>query len=364
MVNTETEGRIKAGITQGDINGIGYEVIIKTLANPRVLEYCTPIVYGSSKVASYHRKTLSVPDFNINLVRSADAAIHKRANIINVYDKEVKIDLGQSTEIAGQLSYLALKAATDDLKNNRIDVLVTAPINKKNIQSPGFSFPGHSEFLADKFGVKNYLMLMVRDNLRIGVLTGHVPLKDVSSFVTEELIIEKLKVLNESLTKDFGKRRPRIAVLGLNPHSGDSGLIGTEEQNVIIPAINKAKELGIFAFGPYAADGFFGASSYKLFDAVLAMYHDQGLTPFKSLAFDYGVNFTAGLPVIRTSPVHGTAYSIAGKNQALDDSFREALYLAVDIFNNRKMHGEISANPLKYSVLDEERPGSEPKLSF
>ena len=356
------EERVKIGITQGDINGIGYEIIIKTLSNPRILEICTPIVYGSSKVASYHRKTLDVPEFNLNLVKNPDAAVHKRANIINVYDKEVKIDLGLSTEIAGQLSLMALEAAVEDLRHNKIDALVTAPINKKNVQSPNFNFPGHTEYLASKFNVTNHLMLMVSDAIRVGVITGHVPLKDVSAMITPELIISKIKILNESLIKDFGIHRPRIAVLGLNPHSGDNGVIGLEEQNIIIPALKKVKEDGIFVFGPYAADGFFGSSSFTHFDAILAMYHDQGLIPFKTLTFDTGVNFTAGLPIIRTSPAHGTAYELAGKNEASADSFREALYLAVDIQRNRKLHSELVVNPLKLTVHDEERPGSEPKL--
>ena len=362
MIKPEIENIIKVGITQGDINGIGYEVIIKTLSNPRILELCTPIVYGSSKVASYHRKTLDVPEFNLNLVRSAEFAVPKRANIINVYEKEVKIDLGISTETAGQLSLLSLEAASEDLKNKHIDVLVTAPINKKNVQSQNFKFPGHTEYLANKYNVNDYLMLMVSDNIRVGVVTGHIPLKDISSNINVNIILSKLRILNESLTKDFGIRKPRIAVLGLNPHSGDGGVLGTEEQEIIIPALNKAKEENIFAFGPFAADGFFGSSSFTHFDAILAMYHDQGLIPFKTLSFDSGVNYTAGLPFIRTSPAHGTAYELAGKNQASSDSFREALYLALDIYRNRKMHEQLTANPLKLTIHDEERPGSEPKL--
>jgi 4-hydroxythreonine-4-phosphate dehydrogenase len=362
MTKPEQDERYKIGITQGDINGIGYEVIIKTLANPRVLEICTPVVYGSSKVASYHRKTLDIPEFNLNLVKNAESAILRRSNIINVYDKEVKIDLGISTEIAGQLSFMSLEAAVEDLKHKHIDALVTAPINKKNIQSPSFNFPGHTEYLAEKFGTKDFLMLMVSNDVRVGVVTGHIPLKDVPAVLTEELIYSKIKILHESLLKDFGIRRARIAVFGLNPHAGDNGVLGNEEANIIIPAIKKAKEEGIFAFGPYSADGFFGSSSFKKFDAVLAMYHDQGLIPFKTLTFDSGVNYTAGLPVVRTSPAHGTAYELAGKNQSSAESFREALYLAVDICRNRRMHGNLTANPLKITVQDEERQGSEPKM--
>jgi 4-hydroxythreonine-4-phosphate dehydrogenase len=313
-------------------------------------------------VASYHKKTLEASDFNLNLVRNAESAVHKRANIINVSDKEVKIDLGQSTEVAGQLSLLALQAAVEDLKNNNIQVLVTAPINKKNIQSQNFNFPGHTEYLATKFNAPDHLMLMVSDNIRIGVITGHVPVKEVSSLITEKLILSKIKILHESLCKDFGINRPRIAILGLNPHCGDKGVTGTEDNDIILPAINKAKEKGMFVFGPYSADGFFGSSSFTHFDAILAMYHDQGLIPFKCLAFDTGVNFTAGLPIIRTSPAHGTAYGIAGKNEASAESFREAIYLALDIYRNRKTFKEISSNPLKMTIHDEERPGSESKL--
>ncbi len=362
MAKPEIEERIKLGITHGDINGISYEVIIKTLSNPRILEICTPIIYGSSKVASYHKKTLDIQDFNLNLVKNAELAIHKRTNIINVTDKEVKIDLGQSTEVAGQLALQALQAAVEDLKNKHIQVLVTAPINKKNIQSQNFSFPGHTEYLAKAFDAPDHLMLMVSNNIRVGVITGHVPLKDVSSLITEKIILSKLNVLNTSLTRDFGINRPRIAILGLNPHCGDKGVTGTEDNEIIIPAINKAKEKGILAFGPYSADGFFGSSSFTHFDAILAMYHDQGLIPFKCLAFDSGVNFTAGLSIIRTSPAHGTAYAIAGKNEASPESFREAIYMALDIYRNRKNYKETSSNPLKMTVHDEERPGSEPKI--
>ena len=359
-----TDERIKLGITQGDINGIGYEVIIKTISNAHILELCTPIVYGSSKVASYHRKTLDLPEFNFNLVRNAESAVHRRANIINVFDKEVKIDLGLSTSTAGQLSLLSIDAAIADLKNNNIHALVTAPINKKNIQSETFRFPGHTEYLGEKFGVKDSLMIMVSNTLRLGIITGHVALKDVSSLLSVDLILRKIRLFNDSLQKDFSLKRPRIALLGLNPHTGEEGLIGHEENEIIIPAIAKAKEEGIFTFGPYAADGFFGSSEFSHFDGILAMYHDQGLIPFKSLSFGSGVNFTAGLPIIRTSPAHGTAYDLAGKNQASADSFKQALYLAVDLYRMRKMNKDLSSNPLKFTVHDEERPGSEPKLEL
>ena len=347
--------KIKVGITHGDINGIGYEVIIKALADNRILEMCTPIVYGSSKVASYHRKSLNINDFSFNLIKKADQANPKRPNIINVHDKDVKIDLGLSTPEAGELSLLALEAAVEDLKNKQIDVLVTAPINKKNIQSGTFHFPGHTEYLADKFGVSDFLMLMISDQTRIGVVTGHIPLSEVPKVITEELILNKLKIMNESLLKDFGIRKPRIAVLGMNPHAGDDGLIGIEEKTIIVPAIEKAFSSGILAFGPFPADGFFGSNNFTKFDGILAMYHDQGLIPFKTISFESGVNFTAGLPFVRTSPAHGTAYDIAGKDMASPDSLRAAMYLACDIFNNRMMHDELNANPLVISKFEAEK---------
>lgn len=345
--NMMEDYKIKVGITQGDINGIGYEVIIKTLVDQKINDFCIPIVYGSSKVAAYHRKALNIDNFNLNVINSASEANPKRSNIINCIDDEVKVELSKQTEEAGTAAFLALERATDDLEKGLIDVLVTAPINKKNIQSDKFKFPGHTEYLEVKFGKgKKGLMLMVNDVLRVAVVTGHVPLKDVYKYITEDNIIDKLKSLNESLITDFGLVRPRIAVLGLNPHAGDNGVLGAEEQNVIIPAIKKANSMGIMSFGPYPADGFFGAGSFKTFDAVLAMYHDQGLAPFKSIAMDSGVNFTAGLPVVRTSPAHGTAYDKAGIGKASEDSFRNALYLACDVFKSRLHYAEMCKNPL------------------
>lgn len=342
--------KIKIGITQGDINGIGYEVIIKSLTDNRIMELCTPIVYGSSKIASYHRKTLGITDFNFNLIKNANLASQKRPNIINCNDREIKIELGRSTSIAGELSYESLERAIDDMKHNLFDVLVTGPINKKNIQSNDFKFPGHTEYLAQKFDTKDQLMLMVSENIRIGVVTGHVPVKDVSGIITVDLIMKKLKTMNEALQIDFGIRKPKIAILGLNPHAGDEGVIGIEEEEVIIPSINKAKDNNILAFGPFAADGFFGSSQFTKFDGILAMYHDQGLIPFKTLSFNTGVNFTAGLPIIRTSPAHGTAYELAGKNMASANSFRQAIYLGIDIYKNRNLHKALNKNPLKFET--------------
>ncbi|MDX9882830.1 MAG: 4-hydroxythreonine-4-phosphate dehydrogenase PdxA [Prolixibacteraceae bacterium] len=343
--------KIKIGITQGDINGIGYEVIIKTLMEPRILEICTPIVYGSPKVAAYHRKALDLESFTFNTIRTAKEADPKKANIINCSDDNIRVELGRSNEMAGEASYMALEKAVEDLKLGGIDALVTAPINKDNIQSEKFHFPGHTEFLAEQFHVKDYVMLMVSEIMKIGVVVGHAPLAEVSKRITEDSILRKLRIISSSLEKDFSIKKPRIAVLALNPHAGDGGLLGSEEKEIIIPAIEKAREEGILAIGPYPADGFFGSGDYVKFDAILAMYHDQGLVPFKLASFEKGVNYTAGLPVIRTSPAHGTAYDIAGEDKASPDSFRQALYLACDIYKNREIYAEISKNPLrKYEI--------------
>jgi 4-hydroxythreonine-4-phosphate dehydrogenase len=339
--------RIKIGITQGDINSISYEVIMKTLLDPRVYDSCTPIVYGSPKVVAYHRKALNIGNFSLNAVRNADEASHRRANLINVLDDNVRVELGKSTPQAGEASLLSLQAAIKDLKEDKIDALVTGPINKHNIQSDQFHFPGHTEYLQEEFGAKEVLMIMVSDVVKIAVVTGHVPLSKVPSLITVDTILAKLRILNKSLLVDFAIRRPRIAVLSLNPHAGDEGLIGREEIDIIIPAIEQAKKEGMIATGPYPADGFFGSDSYQKFDAVLAMYHDQGLTPFKALVFDQGVNFTAGLPIVRTSPAHGTAYELVGRDLASEASFRQALYLACDILKNRTEYKQLTSNPLK-----------------
>ncbi len=349
--------KLRIGITHGDINGIGYEVIIKTLSDSRLLESCTPIVYGSPKVAAYHRKALDIELFSFNQIAHAREANSKRVNIINCVDEEIRVELGKSTPEAGEAALLALQAAVKDLKSGEIDVVVTAPINKENIQSENFKFPGHTEFFASEFASKNYMMLMVGDQLKIGVVTGHIPISLVSPTLTKEKILSNIRILHKTLLEDFSIHKPRIAVLGLNPHAGDMGVIGTEDNDVIRPAIKQASEEGIIALGPFAADGFFGAGDFKKFDAVLAMYHDQGLIPFKVLSFESGVNFTAGLPVIRTSPGHGTAYDIAGTGVASEDSFRNAIYLAIDVFESRKLYKELSKNPLKHHEID--RTGGE-----
>jgi len=342
---SENQG-IRVAISHGDFNGIGYEVIIKTFRNQDMLSLCTPIVYGSSKLASYHKKTIEENHIHFNLVKSAQEAVHNRLNIVNIYFQEAKVDLGLSTALAGELSYISLEKATEELKHGNADVLVTAPINKDNIQSKDFHFPGHTEYLAEKFGGDSPLMFMVSRNLRVGVVTGHIPIARVSETVKKAVIVEKLKIMFYSLRRDFGIIKPKIAVLGLNPHAGDNGVIGEEEIQEIIPAIKEITSKGELCYGPFSSDGFFADGKYNSFDAVLAMYHDQGLIPFKTLAFEDGVNFTAGLSIVRTSPGHGTAYDIAGKNIANPDSFRAAVYLALDIYRNRQTYDMAHANPL------------------
>lgn len=340
--------KIIIGITHGDINGVGYEVILKSLHDARVLDMFVPVIYGSSKVAGFYKKDMDLQALNFNIITSAEQANAKRVNLINCVDENVKVEPGLSTPEAGKAALAALERATEDLKKGVIHAIVTAPINKKNIQSDAFQFPGHTEYLEKKFGEDtSSLMMLVSDTMRVAVVTGHIPVNQVSGKITEELILKKLTILNQSLKQDFGIVRPRIAVLGLNPHAGDNGLIGTEEIDIITPALKKGEEQGISCFGPYPADGFFGAGSYRKFDAVLAMYHDQGLIPFKNMAMETGVNFTAGLPIVRTSPDHGTAYDLVGQNKASEVSFLQALYLACDVHKSRLWYKEINANPLQ-----------------
>lgn len=325
----------KIGITHGDLNGIGYEVIIKALTDYSIMELCTPIVYGLAKAASYHRKYMELPDFSFQFIKNVEQPSLKRPNLINLMDEEVKIELGTSTKIAGQLAEKALIMAGKDLKNKNIDAIVTAPINKNNIQSDRFKFHGQTEFFEYYFGgEQKSMMMMVADGLRVGFVTNHEPINKVSSILTQDLIIKKLEILNHTLKQDFAIDNPKIAVLALNPHAGDDGLLGSEEKDIIHPAVEMAFQNKINAFGPFPADGFFAAGQYRKFDAVLAMYHDQGMIPFKILGAE-GVNFTAGLPIVRTSPAHGTAYDIAGKNIANGQSMRNAIYLALDILKNR-----------------------------
>ncbi len=338
--------KIKIAISHGDFNGVGYEVILKSFSDSRMFEFCTPVLYGSSKIATYHKNLLSQHDLNFVSVKDAKSAQNNKFNIINITNDEVKIDIGKSTQIAGQLSLKALEDACTDLQNGDVDAIVTAPINKKNIQSEHFCFSGHTEYLSRKFDSKS-LMMMVCDRIRIGIVTSHLALKDVPNVITKELLLEKIEVMNNSLKRDFGITRPKIAVMALNPHAGDNGVNGDEDQRIVAPAIQEASDKGILAYGPYPSDGFFGSSEFNHFDGVLALYHDQGLIPFKLMSFTEGVNFTAGLPYVRTSPAHGTAYEIAGKDIASEQSFRRAVYLACTILRNRKEYDELTKNPLK-----------------
>ena len=343
---------IVVGISQGDINGIGYEVIIKALSDPVINDICIPIVYGSPKVAAYHRKALNINNFSFNNIRTPEEANAKKANMINCLDDNTRVELGKSTPQGGEAALISLEKAVADLKSGKINVLITAPIDKQNVQSENFKFKGHTEYLKSRAEVEEVLMFMISESMRIGMVTDHVPLRKVSELITKELLLRKIRLMNQSLMIDFGIRKPRIGVLGLNPHAGDNSLLGPEEAEILIPAIQQANSEGILAFGPFPADGFFGAGSFVKFDGILAMYHDQGLTPFKALSFDSGVNFTAGLPFVRTSPVHGTAFQIAGKGEASENSFRQAIYLACDIFRNRQTYAEISKNPLKHQDVD------------
>jgi 4-hydroxythreonine-4-phosphate dehydrogenase len=321
------------GISLGDINGIGPEVVLKALADPRILDMMTPVVYGSSKVLGYYRKALKMNNFQYHHMQGA--ALEDQVNVVNCWQEVIEIQMGQSNPEGGKAALLALQKAVEDLKAGRIEAIVTAPINKQNIQSDEFKFPGHTEFFTKAFDTKDSLMLLCSGSLRVGVVTGHVPLQEVPQLITKERVQYKLNILERSLRQDFGIGKPRIAVLGLNPHAGEEGLLGTEELEVIIPVIQDIKQKGRLVFGPFPADGFFGSGAYQKFDGILAMYHDQGLIPFKTLAFEQGVNYTAGLPIVRTSPDHGTAYDIAGQNIASESSMREALYLACDIARRR-----------------------------
>lgn len=343
---------IVAGITQGDINGIGYEIIMKALADTAITDLCIPVVYGSPKVAAYHRKVLNNNTFNFNSILSVAESNPKKVNIINCLGDDVRVELGKSTPEGGQASLAALENAVSDLAGGRIDVLITAPIDKHNIQSDKFHFTGHTDYLRSKIGSHEVLMLMISESMKIGFATEHLALRDVPAAITVSGLLSKLRLLNRSMLQDFAIRGPRIGVLSLNPHAGDGGLLGNEEKDIIIPAITRANEEGILAFGPYSSDGFFGSGAFSKFDAVLAMYHDQGMGAFKALAFDTGVNFTAGLPVIRTSPVHGTAFDITGKNEASGNSMRQAIYAAIDIFRNRELYDELIRNPLQPQKIE------------
>ena len=338
--------KIKIGITHGDPNGIGYEVILKAFSDPAMLDLCTPVIYGSPKVAAYHRKALDL-QANFVIVNSAEEVEHERLNLVPCTAEEVKIDFGQDTAEAGRAALAALERAIIDWRAGLIDVMVTAPINKHSIQSDTFHFPGHTEFIQERVGDgQEALMVLMNDQLRVALVTTHLPISQVAEAVTEERVLARLRAFHLALRRDFGISNPRIAVLALNPHCGDNGLLGSEEQTVLAPAMAQAAQEHISCFGPFAADGFFGTRQYEHFDGVLAMYHDQGLAPFKVLAMNDGVNFTAGLPIVRTSPDHGTAFDIAGQGVADESSFRQAIYTAIDVYRNRQNWDEAYQNPL------------------
>lgn len=355
--------RIKVAITHGDINGVGYEVILKTFQNEDMLTLCTPIVYGSPKVAIYHKKSIE-SQTNFVVKDSAKEAEDGVLNIVNCFgESDIKVEFSKPTRDAGDAAFVSLETATDELGNGDADVLVTAPINKNTIQRDDFHFPGHTEYLEQKLGNGDKsLMILMKDDFRVALVTTHVPICKVSESITKDLIKEKIEILNKSLKRDFSIDIPRIAVLALNPHCGDNGLIGTEEAETIEPAIREMNDKGVQCFGPYSADGFFGSGNYAKFDAILAMYHDQGLAPFKALAMDGGVNYTAGLPIVRTSPAHGTAYDIAGKGIADEDSFRQAVYAAIDIFRNRKMYDQAHAHSLRKQYYEKRDDSDKLKL--
>ncbi|MCO6480648.1 MAG: 4-hydroxythreonine-4-phosphate dehydrogenase PdxA [Phaeodactylibacter sp.] len=338
--------KLKIGISIGDINGIGLEVILKALLHEKATDLCTPVIYGSSKVVSYHKNIIE-DEVDFNSTRTADKVYFDKINIVNCWQENVNITLGKPTELSGKYAYKSLEAATHDLKHGMIDALVTAPISKEAMHMANFPFPGHTEYLTKELGQGRSLMFMVNDGLRIGLATNHLPLREVAGALNKELIMEKLQLMNNSLKMDFGLERPSIAVLGLNPHAGDGGVLGDEEESFIRPAVVELKKKGMLVMGPFPADGFFGSGQFRKFDAILAMYHDQGLVPFKALSFGNGVNFTAGLPHVRTSPDHGTAFDLAGKNEADPSSFRQALFLAIDIANNRKQYHEMYANAIQ-----------------
>lgn len=349
--------KLRVGITIGDTNGIGIEVTMKAVGVPEMIDMCTPVIYGSSKIVNYHRNACNLPGFQMNYTKSAEYLKDNMPNLVECIDQDIKVELGQPSKQAGLASFIALEAAVRDLKAGLIDVLVTGPISKDNIQSEQFKFPGHTEYLESAAGEgEKALMLMCTENLRIALATTHLPLAQVPAALTIEGICEKLRLLNQSLKRDFNIDGPRIAVLSLNPHAGENGMLGTEERDIILPAIQQSlDEDGIQCFGPYAADGFFGARHYRRFDGVLAMYHDQGLVPFKTIAMDEGVNFTAGLPIVRTSPDHGTGYDIAGQGIANESSMRHAIYTAIDVFRNRITFDEARQNPLPKLFQDRGR---------
>lgn len=337
--------KIVVGISIGDLNGVGIEIILKTFEDKRMLDFCTPVIFGSTKSISYHKKLLN-SETQIHGITSIKQIVPNKVNLLNIWKEEVEFEIGTATKISGEYAFKSLESAVKHLKDNSIDVLLTAPINKENIQSESFKFPGHTEYLESELEGEG-LMILISENLRVGLVTGHIPISKISETITPELIKKKVEIMHTTLVKDFGINKPKIAILGLNPHCGDKGVIGKEDDEIIRPTINEIKESGKIVYGPYAADGFFGSNTYKQFDGVLAMYHDQGLAPFKALSFGNGVNYTAGLSKIRTSPDHGTAFEIAGKNEASNTSFKEALFTAIEIYRKRKEYENLTVNVLE-----------------
>lgn len=342
--------KIRVGITSGDVNGIGLEVALKALSDARVYEHCVPVIYASKKCVNFQMKVLGLEGLHFHSPADVDKIDFNKINVLDIWKNEPYIEFGQVTQQAGASAFESLETAVQDIASNKIDVIVTAPINKANIQSESFKFPGHTEYLANYANEDNPLMILFHDNIRVALVSGHIPLKEIASSISQGKVLDKLRAFSKSLIQDFGVNRPRIAVLGLNPHSGDNGLLGDEESTIIRPAIEAANQEQILAFGPYPADGFFGSAQRNQFDGVLAMYHDQGLAPFKALSFDAGVNFTAGLPIVRTSPDHGTAYDIAGKGTAEASSMRNAIFAACDIYNQRREHRDLVANVLEINT--------------
>ena len=354
----------RIGITIGDPNGIGIELILKTFLEKRIFDFCTPIIYGSGRVISFHRKALNLDDLKLNTLKPGSKLNFNGLNLVNCWEDEVKIELGKPTIEGGKYAFKALEVASQDLRDNKLDAIVTGPVDKQLISKAiGEKFVGQTEYFAQQSNTKTPLMIMVTDDIKVALATGHIPVQEISTKLNKELIVEKLKALQSSLIKDFSINRPKIAVLGLNPHAGDSGLLGKEEKEIIIPALELAKKENIIAIGPYSADGYFGAGIYKNYDAVLAMYHDQGLAPFKTIAFEEGVNFTAGLPIVRTSPDHGPAFNLAGKNQANEGSLRSALYAALKVLNSRKNHALYNQDKLDRTALFKELDGKDEDIS-
>lgn len=347
------EENITVGISVGDLNGIGGEIILKTFEDERFLDFCTPVIFASAKAMTFFKSHFK-SKINFNVINNLDQLAHHKVNVLNCWEEPVNIEFGQEDPKIGAYAIKSLAAATKALKESKVNVLVTAPINKHNIQSEDFKFPGHTDYLAQELEGES-LMFMITDTLRVGLLTDHVPVKDVSTHITPELIEKKINTVYNSLKTDFKIQRPKIAVLGINPHTGDNGVIGTEDDDVLRPTLHKIKESGKLVYGPYAADSFFGSNNYKNFDAIIASYHDQGLIPFKTLSFGQGVNYTAGLNKVRTSPDHGTAYEIAGKGVADENSFKEAVFKAIEIFKNRMSYQQLTSNPLKKTPRKDRR---------